>query len=338
MYNEDLRILRSLQILTFLPVVLFVGIAVAARPSVAATALRHVDRLGRHVEIPVPVKRVVFLQMYELIPVLEIWDRVVGLSRYAIKNDLLMAARPNVSKLYPIVGGGTDINLEVLVGVKPELIITWAATPEQVRFLERKGFRIIAEYPETINELCEFMRLLGRIFQCEQRVSRVIVEMESVLRDIRARLAYLRESQIPRVLWLGSRPTTVACRHSISHELISIGGGKNPAGDLPYRNIEVSLEQIIKWNPDVIFIWGSARYGVHQILNNPRWRIVNAVKKGRVYKAPEWSTWSPRVALLALWMAMKIHPDLFKEVSFTLTADRFYRKFFGIPSSHGGVF
>lgn len=329
---------RDWRVLQILPVILIGGMAVTAGSSLAVTAIHHIDGLGRRVEIPVPVKRAVFLQMYELIPVLDIWDRVVGMSRYAFTNDLLLAARPNIEKMYPIVGGGTDINLEALVRVKPELIITWAATPGQVRFLERKGFNVIAEYPERIGELCEVIRFLGRVFQREQRVNHVLSEMESILWTVRNRVSSSRRGQVPKVLWLGSRPTTVACRNSISNELIGLIGGSNPAGDISARNIEVSLERIIRWNPDVIFIWGSAKYGVRHILDDPRWRTVNAVKNSRVFKAPEWSTWSPRVALVALWMAMKVHPELFRDMSFPRTAEHFYRRVFGISYSSGGGF
>ncbi|HOK06247.1 MAG TPA: ABC transporter substrate-binding protein [Syntrophales bacterium] len=303
----------------------------AALPAPTPTAvITHTDRLGRRVEIPVPVKRAVFLQMYELIPVLDVWEKVAGLGRYAFVNDIVASSRAHRHGTVPAVGGGNDINVEAVIRVRPDLIVTWTASPEQVRFLEGKGLRVIAEYPESIQELREVMKLLGRVFQRERRVSRAIGEMDLLLGDIRARVAKAPPSPRPRVLWLGSRPTTVACRNSIGNELIRLVGGENPAEAIPLRNTDIPLERIISWNPDIVFIWGNARYGARHILESSHWRTVNAVKHGRVYKLPEWSTWSPRVALVALWMAMRTYPERFEGLDFSSVADRFYRLVFGL--------
>jgi len=48
------------------------------------------------------------------------------------------------------------------------------------------------------------------------------------------------------------------------------------------------------------------------------------------YKLPRWSTWSPRLAPIALYMAMKLYPEQFQDVNFEKVADRFYQKVFGI--------
>ena len=81
----------------------------------------------------------------------------------------------------------------------------------------------------------------------------------------------------------------------------------------------------------MIFIWGNAGYGAQDIIDNPQWRFIKAVREKRVYKLPEWTTWSPRLALVALWMAQKAYPEDFEDISFYNVADNFYRKLFNIP-------
>src|SRR5208337_4485068 len=107
-------------------------------------------------------------------------------------------------------------------------------------------------------------------------------------------------------------------------------GGLNAASEIGDRNADVPLEKIIRWNPDVIFIWGSAKYKVSDILDNPQWKHINAVKIGRVFKAPEWSTWSPRLAPVALWMAMRTYPELYKDINFNDCMEKFFQNVFGI--------
>ena len=104
----------------------------------------------------------------------------------------------------------------------------------------------------------------------------------------------------------------------------------NPAAEIRQQNPEVSIEQIIRWNPDILFIWGSSRYGRQEILGNPQWQAVAAVRSKRVYKMPVWSTWSPRLAPEALWMAAKLYPDAFGEVDVMQEIDSFYHDVYGI--------
>jgi iron complex transport system substrate-binding protein len=44
-----------------------------------------------------------------------------------------------------------------------------------------------------------------------------------------------------------------------------------------------------------------------------------------------WSTASPRTPLIMLFMAMKLHPELFADVDFEKEVDLFYKRVFGIP-------
>ena len=71
------------------------------------------------------------------------------------------------------------------------------------------------------------------------------------------------------------------------------------------------MESIVSWDPDVIFIWGSARYGPEELLSGSQWKSIKAVRDGKVFKAPDLTTWSPTICSLALWMAWKTYPEYF---------------------------
>ncbi|MEN6317906.1 MAG: ABC transporter substrate-binding protein [Syntrophaceae bacterium] len=296
-----------------------------------AETISYTDKLGRAVNVPVPVRRAVFFQTYELIPVLGVWNKVVGIGRYAYANDLMKASKPDIAKTVPSAGSGIDVNMEALLTLKPDIVITWTSRPEQVRFIEEKGLRVIAIYPDSLSELYGVMEFHGKIFKKEKEIKRAISAMDGMFGIITKRVSKIPTARKQKVLWISSRPNSVACRIGVTNDIINMIGGINPASSIGQRNADVSLEKIIKWNPDVIFIWGNAKYSAQDILNNPQWRYINAVKKRRVYKAPEWSTWSPRLAPIALWMAMKTYPQEFRDINFDATADVFYRKVFGIP-------
>lgn len=319
-------IMRNLLLLTLCV------LAAWASPAQAAVVshLSYTDRLNRTIAIPVPVQRAVFLQMYELLPALDVWDKVAGVASYACRNDLIRAARPDIETI-PSVGSGANVNVEAIMQLKPDLVITWAWKPETIRFMEAKGLRVIAVYPESIGELYEVMRLLGRVFQREDRVKAAIAEMEATFSLVRERTSKRQTGVKRKMLYLGGKSNSVSGTLGINHDLMTMIGGVNLAGTIKQRNTLVSLEQIVAWNPEVIFIWGNAGYAARDIIDNPQWRNIRAVREGRVFKAPEWSTWSPRLAMLALWMAKQAYPEDYKDIEMAGVADRFCQKVFHTP-------
>ncbi len=311
----------------------FLILFIVSASSAEAETITYKDKLGWDATVKVPVRSVVFFQTYELIPSLGIWDKVVGISRWAYENDLMLAAKPDIKKTIPSAGSGTDVNIEAILKLKPELVITWTWNPNVVWFMQEKGLTVISIYPESLQELYDVMRLHGRLFKKEKKMEQSIAEMERIFSIIRERVSKIPSDKRKKVVWLGSKPTSIACGIGVTNDIFNLIGGINVAGKIPQRNADFSMEQILSWNPDVIFIWGNANYKARDILENSQWDSLKAVKEGRVYKSPKWSTWSTRLAPIALWMAMKTYPEYFHDINYEKITDNFYRKVFGIPYS-----
>jgi len=302
-------------------------------PEVHAGALVFLkDKLGRKIKVKIPVKRAVFVVGYEFIPALNIWNQVIGISRWAPQFcDLykyFIKKYPEYEK--PTIGTGVNINVESLFKLKPDFIITWTYNPKVINFLSELGFKVYAIYPDSIKELFCVIKTLGKIFGKENRAKRVIAETKKLLNFVKLRVSKVPKDKRKVAIYVGMKPTLVGCKVGISEELLRIAGGINPFESINRREALVSIEDIYKANPDVIFIWGFARYGPKYFYTHPEWRYIKAVREHRIYKLPEWSTWSPRSALVALYMAIKMYPNLFKDVDFKKIADRFYLKVFGI--------
>lgn len=296
------------------------------------SSLTLVDKLGRSVTVSVPVKKAVVVITYELIPALGIWDQVVGVSRWAeVECDIykdIIEKSPHLKR--PHVGIGTDINVEAVMALKPDLVITWTYNPAPIRFLEEKGINVFSLYPENLRELYEVIRFHGILFGKVDRAEEIISEMERLFGIIKERTGEIAQEERLKVVHLLGKPTTVSGAVGITNDLINLIGAVNVGGEIKDRNADVSVEQIVKWNPDVIFIWGNAGYSPEWIFENSQWGHIKAVQKRRVYKLPKWSTWSPRLAPIALWMAMKVYPEKFQDVSFQRVLEDFYVKVFGL--------
>jgi len=299
----------------------------AALPCRAAV-ISYTDKLDRIVDIPVPVERAVFLQFYEMLPALEIWDKVVGIADHAQRSDLLQRINSGVGDIAS-VGSGANVNIEAILTLHPDLVITWAWQAETIRFMTEKGLRVIALYPESIEDLYQIMNLFGTIFHREEQMAATRQEMERLFSVIKATSAKRPPELRKKMLYLGGRSNSVSCGVGINNNLLNLIGGINVAGGIKERNTLVSLEKLVVWNPEVIFIWGNAGYTAADIITNPQWRHIRAVRDGKVFKLPDWTTWSPRLALVALWMAVKAYPEDYLDADVDQLTDSLCQKTYG---------
>lgn len=338
-------------------VILLFFIFITATAAHGETVVKYTDRLNRTVEINAPVQRVVFIQMYELLPALDAWEKVAGVAEYARRNEVIRAAKPDIDTV-PSVGNGWNINVEAIMKLEPDLVITWAAAPKSISFMEEKGLKTVAVYPESISELYEVMQLLGRLLSREENMEAAKAEMEKIFSLIRDRVSRRTnhdrasiqadsdrvsiqtdsdrtstraEEKKRKMLYLTGQPNNVSCALGVNNDLLNLIGGVNPAGGIQERSTLVSLEQIVIWNPEVIFIWGNAGYTAEDLIDNMQWRHIRAIREKRVYKLPDWTTWGPRLPLIALYMAKKASPEKFSDIDFSEVADRLYQKVFHIP-------
>lgn len=82
---------------------------------------------------------------------------------------------------------------------------------------------------------------------------------------------------------------------------------------------QISMEQIIAWNPQVIFVQDRYPKVIAEINQQPAWQAVEVVKNHRVYLIPEYAkTWGypmpEALALGELWMAKQLYPEKFRDV------------------------
>ena len=78
---------------------------------------------------------------------------------------------------------------------------------------------------------------------------------------------------------------------------------------------DVSAEEIVGWNPDVIWVPAYADYTVEDVLNAPEFSSITAVQNGAVYTFPSylepWDYPSASACLGAAWAAYNLHPEVY---------------------------
>jgi iron complex transport system substrate-binding protein len=156
---------------------------------------------------------------------------------------------------------------------------------------------------------------------------------EHTLATISSRIAGVPKEQRPRVyLARGPRGLETGLGGSITVETVELLA-RNVAGATRGGLGNVSIEQVLVWNPDVIVTID--RDFAAKVYDDPAWATVAAVRARRVHLAPHlpfgWVDFPPSVnRLIGLWWLAKIlYPSLFPE-NLNLLTREFYQKFYHV--------
>jgi len=207
-----------------------------------------VDQLGRKVEVPEHPERIVALapSLTECLFALGQGDRVVGVTRFS--------DHPEQARSLPKVGSYVNLDLEMIVGLKPDLCLaTRDGNPVKViRQLEALGVSVYALDPRDLEAVMRTVVTLGWILKCEHEASRVVADMEKKIQAVEERVQAVGTR--PRVFFqIGISPIVSVGSNTFVHELITLAGGVNlAAGTRNYPRY--SLEEVLVQDPDIIVI------------------------------------------------------------------------------------
>jgi iron complex transport system substrate-binding protein len=317
---------------------------VAGRSARAATIT---DGAGRSVLIPGRVERVfpagppAAIMLYTVAPDLLLgWPRA---NRPEEREFLLpdVGGRPEVGR---ITGRGNTANLEVVLALKPDLILdigtinaTYVSLADRVQ--EQTGIPY-ALLDGRFDGVAAAYRMIGDLVGRRGDAEGLAHAAEDTVLTITSRIADIPRDKRPRVYYArGPRGLETGLGGSINVETIELLA-TNVAGETRGGLANVSIEQVLLWNPDVIITID--RDFAANVRSDPAWAPIKAVRDGRVHLSPKlpfgWVDFPPSVnRLIGLWWLAKIlYPNDFPEDLRALTRE-FYARFYHVTLSDAQV-
>jgi iron complex transport system substrate-binding protein len=91
-----------------------------------------------------------------------------------------------------------------------------------------------------------------------------------------------------------------------------------------YGITEVTLDQLAAWDPEIIYCPAGARYAVSDILNDPAWQSLRAVRNGKVFQLLSRPRSSLGGCLSVAWIVNNIYPERYTDEQRSADAKRFY--------------
>jgi iron complex transport system substrate-binding protein len=321
------------------------GVLVSAQLPLQTRAEGLTDSAGRSVPVPTKVSRVfpagppAAITLYTLAP-----DLLLGWPRAnpAEEREFLhpqIGARPEVGR---ITGRGNTANLEVVLALKPDLILDigivnniYISLAERVQ--QQTGIPY-ALLDGRFGGIPASYRTIGALIGRRDAGEAAARYAEHTLETIVGRLP--EPAQRPRVYYArGPRGLDTGLGGSINVETIELLA-RNVAGGTRGGLVTVSIEDVLVWNPEIIITID--KDFAESVYRLPTWQSVAAVKGKRVHLSPKlpfgWVDFPPSVnRLIGLWWLAKIlYPERFPEDLRVLTRN-FYQRFYHVALSEAQI-
>lgn len=315
---------------------------VAPRIARAATVR---DGAGREIVIPARVERIfpagppAAIQLYTLAP-----DLLLGWPRANRAEELPfllpgIGDRPEIGR---ITGRGNSANLESVLQLRPDLIVDSGSTGKTyvdlaVRVQDQTGIPY-ALLDGRFAQIPESYRVLGRLTGRTERAELLARWCETTMATIKGRIDAIAPDRRPTVYYArGPRGLETGLGGSINVETLSFMGARNVAAGQPGSGLaQVSLEQVLAWDPEVIVTIDLAF--ASRVRDDPAWSSLRAVKSGRVHLSPKlpfgWVDFPPSVnRMIGLWwLAGLLYPGSFPE-DIRALAREFHTLFYQVAPS-----
>lgn len=259
-------------------------------------------------------------------------DKLVGIEAKADTRPIYALAAPELPEL-PSVGTAKEFDLEGCAALEPDLVILPLKLQESAEALEQLGINALVVNPEDMDLLEETLDLLGQATGSSERAHALMdynAETEAEMAEL------LADAEKPSVYLAGnSSYLSTAGSKMYQNTLIELGGGENVAAELEDDYwADISYEQLLAWNPDVIVIAADADYTKEDLLADSQLAGLTAVQNGAVYALPSsfeaWDSPVPSGVLGIRWMASALHGDLYSLEQFRQDAADFYKEFYGV--------
>jgi len=283
-------------------------------PSATPAPIVITDGLGHEISLAKPAQRVASLAPSNT----EILF-AIGAGAQVIARDNFSDYPSGAKQITDIGGGFGDIDTERLISLKPDLVLAAEINPvEKVQALENLGLSVFyLSNPKDLDGLYTNLRTVSRLVGHENEADALIESLKARVNAVGAKVAKVQEKPLvfyeldstdPNAPWTSGPGTFIDL-------LLSKAGGKNLGNILNNSWAQISVEQIITQNPDVILL-GDYTYGgvkPEDVMARAGWQSIAAVQKKQVYPFDDnlVSRPGPRMVDGIEALAKLLHPELF---------------------------
>lgn len=252
------------------------------------------DAAGRAMELPQQVNRVLALHP---IPTYVVWrlagDRMVSKDmvfdgRYLKPDGIQVFTPEETARLTKLPTTGVffkGFDPEQILSLSPDLIVSMTKDPGLDNEVKQTKIPVYAVSKDTLADYADMIIRLGKVLDNEADAAKLVDFWKTTLADVAAQVDQVPNDKRLRVYYANTGQVNTPGPETVMASIVDLAGGVNVAEDVAGNptdeGIEVSMEQIHKWDPEVIIAMNEADRKA--ILTDSKWKGINAVDTGKVY-------------------------------------------------------
>ena len=280
----------------------------------AAETMTFTDDLGNTIELAGFPQKIVSLSpsMTEILFAIDAGEQVVGRDEFSVYPEEALAVT-SIGALWD------ELPSEAILALEPDLVLAAQIISEdQVTALRNLDLNVYWQAnPATYEELWENLRDIARLTGHETETETLIEDLEARVKAVQDKTAPV--SDRPSIFYEldatdPSNPWTAGSGTFIDYIIVE-AGGTNAAAALQGDYAQISSEQLIAINPDIILL-ADAPYGTtpESVTARPGWEIITAVQESALYPIDPnmMSVPGPRLVDALEETARLLHPELFQ--------------------------
>lgn len=200
----------------------------------------------------------------------------------------------------PRVGPDLDLDIDRVVALAPDLVITSLTVPGHERCVERiraAGLPHLVTRPQSLADVAADVERIGEALDACDRARRIADAF-------RSRMAAGRHTDpVPVLVEWWPKPVIVPAGRSWVNEMLELAGAFNPFADVDAESTEVSAAEAVEAAPQAIVMsWCGVRedkYRPHVVTRREGWETIPAIARQRVFPVSEAWLGRPGPRLLA---------------------------------------
>ena len=298
------------------------------------------DSTGREVEVPVQIDKVALsgpmaqIVLFALCP-----DKLVGVSNAWSKEaqeylDEKYFNMPQIGQLY---GGKGELNLETLLQSGAQVVIDVGEPKGSIKedmdsLQQQTGIPFIHITADTESYPAAY-RMLGDLLNMKDEAQTLAAYCEKIYDRTVSIAGSVEKANVLYVT--GDAGQNVIASGSYHAEILDLLTNNLAVVDDPSSKgtgNEVSMEQILTWDPDVVIFAPESIYATVQ--DDAAWQSVTAIKNGAYYEVPfgpyNWMGLPPSVQryLGMMWLSKVLYPDATAEYDLFSDVQEYYKLFY----------
>jgi len=193
---------------------------------------------------------------------------------------------PEAAKTKPHIGNYERFVMERLLSFKPDLVVAWASAnnSQQLKQLEKFNIPVYRSEPRTLADISKTIRNLGVLTGLQEESSRVANKFDLRLKKLQDENKNKNELNAFYQVW--HQPVyTINGEHVIS-KVMKLCKLKNVFENSIIIAPKVTVESVIKYNPDLIIASGMASSQPEWLDQWIEWPAIRAVEKGNLFFIP----------------------------------------------------